>query len=482
MGRGKVPDVIAPGLRVLFCGINPGLYSAQVGRHFARPGNRFWKALHGAGFTERLYGPEEQERLLEHGCGITNLVARETASADELDSAELVAGGRALARKVRRYRPAWVAVLGVTAYRAAFGERGAQVGAQPRRLAEAGLWVLPNPSGLNAHYQVDALARAFGELRQAAGKGSVARRAILKDNRPAPSRIRRYRDEDEAAVVEVWHRSGRAAYTYLPTWQAFDRAEALEVFRTSIAILCEIWVAEEGDRVVGFLAIRHGSYIDRLYIDPAAQRTRLGHTAPRARPEALARGLELHTHVENHAARALYEKHGFVAVRFGTSPRARSRRPTSNTIGDQEATSSRRVVARHSVEETTPIAESERPDRAASRWRGWRRRLAALRDETYALYLASRDPRTPWYAKLMVAAVVGYAASPIDLIPDFIPVLGQLDDLLLLPLGIGLAIRMIPREVMVEKRQAAAQRFSGAPPGGAGGEPPVAPADPTTSL
>ena len=177
MGRGKVPDVIAPGLRVLFCGINPGLYSAQVGRHFARPGNRFWKALHGAGFTERLYRPEEQELLLEHGCGITNLVARETASADELDSAELVAGGRALVRKVRRYRPAWVAVLGVTAYRAAFGERGAQVGAQPRRLAEAGLWVLPNPSGLNAHYQVDALARAFGELRQQAAKEAVWREA-----------------------------------------------------------------------------------------------------------------------------------------------------------------------------------------------------------------------------------------------------------------------------------------------------------------
>ena len=119
------------------------------------------------------------------------------------------------------------------------------------------------------------------------------------------------------------------------------------------------------------------------------------------------------------------------------------------------------------MEETTPTAVNERPGR-------FRRRLAALRDETYALYLASRDPRTPWYAKVMVAAVVGYAASPIDLIPDFIPVLGQLDDLLLVPLGIALAIRMIPREVMVEKRRVAAQRFAGGPPSPAS-------ADPTTS-
>src|SRR5262245_50228186 len=107
MGRGRVPDVIAPGLRVLFCGINPGLYSARVGRHFARPGNRFWTALHRSGFTATLLRSEQQARLLEVGCGITNLVARETASADELDDDELRAGGRALARKIRRLRPAW---------------------------------------------------------------------------------------------------------------------------------------------------------------------------------------------------------------------------------------------------------------------------------------------------------------------------------------------------------------------------------------
>ena len=171
MGRGRVPDVIGPGLRVLFCGINPGLYSARVGRHFARPGNRFWPALHRSGFTATLLRAEEQDRLLEIGCGITNLVARETASADELSDEELRAGGRALARKVGRYRPAWVAVLGVTAYRAAFAEPQARMGCQERRFGAARLWVLPNPSGLNAHYQIDALARSFAELREAAEGG-----------------------------------------------------------------------------------------------------------------------------------------------------------------------------------------------------------------------------------------------------------------------------------------------------------------------
>jgi len=171
MPRGKVPDVIGPGLRVLFCGINPGLWSARLRQHFARPGNRFWKTLQRAGFTDTVWRPEEQRRLLEVGCGITNLVARETASADELTADELRAGGRALERKVRRYHPAWVAVLGVTAYRKAFDEPKAAIGRQERRLGGAGLWVLPNPSGLNAHYQLDDLARAFAALRQEAAKG-----------------------------------------------------------------------------------------------------------------------------------------------------------------------------------------------------------------------------------------------------------------------------------------------------------------------
>ena len=164
-----VADLIAPGLEVLFCGINPSLYSAAVGYHFARPGNRFWPALHAAGFTDRLLRPAEQRLLLGRGLGITNLVDRATAAADELAADELIAGALQLEAKVRRHRPAFVAVLGVTAYRAAFGRRHAAPGRQADRLAGAGLWVLPNPSGLNAHYQLPDLALAFGELRRAVG-------------------------------------------------------------------------------------------------------------------------------------------------------------------------------------------------------------------------------------------------------------------------------------------------------------------------
>ncbi|MGW4464247.1 G/U mismatch-specific DNA glycosylase [Micromonospora sp. NPDC004704] len=169
-----IPDLVAPGLDVLFCGINPGLYSAAIGRHFGRPGNRFWPALHRSGFTPRLLGPTDQEELLGCGLGITDLVERATARADELDPAELALGGRRLADKVRRYRPAWVAVVGVTAYRVAFGRRGAALGHQPEGLAGAGLWVLPNPSGLNAHYTPDRLAGTFAELRAAVRDGRSA--------------------------------------------------------------------------------------------------------------------------------------------------------------------------------------------------------------------------------------------------------------------------------------------------------------------
>jgi TDG/mug DNA glycosylase family protein len=163
----KIPDVLAPGLRVVFCGINPGLYSGAVGHHFARPGNRFWPALHAAGFTARLLSPFEERDLLAVGCGITNLVARATAAADELTGEELQAGARRLERKMRRYPPAWVAVLGVTAYREAFGRPAAALGRQSERIADSGVWVLPNPSGLNAHFQLSGLARLFAELRQA---------------------------------------------------------------------------------------------------------------------------------------------------------------------------------------------------------------------------------------------------------------------------------------------------------------------------
>jgi TDG/mug DNA glycosylase family protein len=166
---GKVPDLLAPGLRVLFCGINPGLYSAAVRHHFARPGNRFWPTLHAAGFTDALLHPSQEHDLLRRGYGITNLVGRATASADELTATELVAGARRLSRKVFRWRPAILAVLGVTAYRTAFGRKAAVLGPQPEALGPARVWVLPNPSGLNAHYQLAGLARVFAELREAAG-------------------------------------------------------------------------------------------------------------------------------------------------------------------------------------------------------------------------------------------------------------------------------------------------------------------------
>jgi TDG/mug DNA glycosylase family protein len=154
---------------VLFCGINPGLYSAATGNHFARPGNRFWPALHAAGFTARRLWPWEKERLLASGYGLTNLVRRATASADELDPSEFVAGRRRLAAKVRRYRPRIVAFLGMGAYRHAFGSPKATLGEQPRRFAGARVWVLPSPSGLNASYQMGALVASLRQLRKAAG-------------------------------------------------------------------------------------------------------------------------------------------------------------------------------------------------------------------------------------------------------------------------------------------------------------------------
>jgi TDG/mug DNA glycosylase family protein len=166
--RGKtIRDVIAPGLRVLFVGINPSLYSAAVRHHFARPGNRFWPVLHAAGFTERLLSPSDERELLKWGYGITNVVAPATAAAAELSAAQFIAGGRRLVAKVRRYRPCVVAVLGVGAYRTAFARPHAVPGRQEQMLAGASLWVLPNPSGLNANYQMKELVRLFRRLRQA---------------------------------------------------------------------------------------------------------------------------------------------------------------------------------------------------------------------------------------------------------------------------------------------------------------------------
>ena len=163
-----VRDVIAPNLRVLFCGINPGLYSAATGHHFARPGNRFWPTLYQAGFTPRLLAPSEERELLTLGCGITNLVPRATATADELALKELVAGQRRLKGKVKRYQPQVVAVLGISAYRTAFAKKVVSLGLQSERLADTRVWVLPNPSGLNAHYQLANLVEHFRALSQAA--------------------------------------------------------------------------------------------------------------------------------------------------------------------------------------------------------------------------------------------------------------------------------------------------------------------------
>lgn len=166
--RGKrVPDVTAPKLKILFVGINPGLYSGATGHHFARPGNRFWPALHRAGLTPRLLAPHEERELLKSGIGITNLVNRTTATAAELSTQQLATGGRRLVAKVKRLRPRVVAFLGIDAYRAAFGLRRVAIGRQDTSIGKTAVWVLPNPSGLNANYQLRDFARLFRQLHAA---------------------------------------------------------------------------------------------------------------------------------------------------------------------------------------------------------------------------------------------------------------------------------------------------------------------------
>ncbi|MCX4552467.1 G/U mismatch-specific DNA glycosylase [Streptomyces sp. NBC_01387] len=162
-----VPDVVAEGLSVLFCGINPGLMTAATGHHFARPGNRFWPVLHLSGFTPRLLAPSEQRELLTYGLGITNVVARASARADELSADEYREGGRALTAKVQKLRPRWLAVVGVTAYRTAFGDLKARIGPQTRTIGSTRIWALPNPSGLNAHWTAQTMAEEYGRLRTA---------------------------------------------------------------------------------------------------------------------------------------------------------------------------------------------------------------------------------------------------------------------------------------------------------------------------
>jgi len=166
VGR-TIPDIIAPDLDVLFCGINPGLYSAATGHHFARPGNRFWPALYAGGFTPRILKPWEERDLLDTKCGVTNLVKRATVAAAELSRGELRAGRVRLERKVRRYRPRFVAIVGIGAYQAAFERPKATLGMQAEDLAGSVVWVLPNTSGLNANHRPADFARAFQDLRRA---------------------------------------------------------------------------------------------------------------------------------------------------------------------------------------------------------------------------------------------------------------------------------------------------------------------------
>ncbi|SMF05106.1 G/U mismatch-specific uracil-DNA glycosylase [Cellulosimicrobium cellulans J34] len=165
----EIDDWLRPGLDVLFCGINPGLYSAAVGLPFANPGTRYWKAMYEAGFTDRVLGPWEREAFLDAGLAMTNVVRRATARADELSPEEIVEGGRRLVETVEAFRPRWVAVLGLGAYRTAFADRRATAGPLERGIGPARTWLLPNPSGLNAHHTVTTLGAAYAELRVAAG-------------------------------------------------------------------------------------------------------------------------------------------------------------------------------------------------------------------------------------------------------------------------------------------------------------------------
>ena len=165
----SVPDLIAPNLKVLFCGINPGLYSGATRLHFAKPGNRFWPALYAAGFTDRLLHPSERDELIARGYGITAIVRRATATAAELRDEEYRAGRIALERKVRKFKPAWLAVVGIGAYRAGFERPHARIGRQQERIGSTGIWVLPNPSGLNANHQLPELTEMFRELKEASG-------------------------------------------------------------------------------------------------------------------------------------------------------------------------------------------------------------------------------------------------------------------------------------------------------------------------
>jgi len=188
VGR-TIPDLVGPDPVVVFCGINPGLWSAATGLHFARPGNRFWKVLAGAGFTDGVLDPAEQSRLPGLGLSISNLVDRATASAAELSTSELRAGAVALEDKVRRWRPGFVAFVGMQAYRTALRRPRAGIGRQPEKFGGADVWLLPNPSGLQARYQLAEMVDTFSELRHAAfgsGDGAAARNTHRREAFPLP--------------------------------------------------------------------------------------------------------------------------------------------------------------------------------------------------------------------------------------------------------------------------------------------------------
>ena len=165
--RRTTEDLIDENLKVLFCGINPGIWSGATGFHFAKPGNRFWKTIFLAGFTDRLLHPSEENELLENGYGITSFCKRTTATAAELSNEEIVQGGKNLIVKIERYKPQFLAVLGIGVFRTAFSQPKAKLGLQPEKIGATRIWLLPNPSGLNAHYQLNDLARLYGELKQA---------------------------------------------------------------------------------------------------------------------------------------------------------------------------------------------------------------------------------------------------------------------------------------------------------------------------
>jgi double-stranded uracil-DNA glycosylase len=163
----SLPDLIRPKLKVLFCGINPGLYTAAVGHHFARPGNRFWPALYMGGFTPRVLSPFQEKELLPLGYGIANVVDRATVAADVLTRQEYEEGAKILQAKVKKFKPKWLAILGVGAYRAGFNRKDAKLGPQKEMIRETKIWVLPNPSGLNAHHTPESLGKLFMQLHDA---------------------------------------------------------------------------------------------------------------------------------------------------------------------------------------------------------------------------------------------------------------------------------------------------------------------------